>query len=91
MSCVFALTLSSCSNNEDKYSSINGDNTYLTLGDKYSVTNKELYNQLKWSSSTYLSNQLNSTIVKEELEEVKAAVESSNENTEKYRNKVQWH
>lgn len=89
MSCVFALTLSSCSNNEDKYSSINGDNTYLTLGDKYSVTNKELYNQLKWSSSTYLSNQLNSTIVKEELEEVKAAVESSNENTEKYRNKVQ--
>ena len=67
MSCVFALTLSSCSNNEDKYSSINGDNTYLTLGDKYSVTNKELYNQLKWSSSTYLSNQLNITFQTEFL------------------------
>lgn len=85
MSCVFALTLSSCSNNEDKYSSIKGDNNYLTLGN-YSVTNKELYDQMKWSSSTYLSNVLNKTIVKQELDEVKTKVE---ENNEEMINKVQ--
>lgn len=49
MSCVFALTLSSCSKTEDKYSYIKGDNEYLTLGE-YSVTNKELYDQMKWGS-----------------------------------------
>lgn len=98
MSCVFALTLSSCSKAEDKYSYIKGDNEYLTLGE-YSVTNKELYDQMKWGSSTYLSEVLNSTIIKKEKEEVKAAVEGNpdfdgsndakNEYINKIRNKVQ--
>ena len=91
MSCIFALTLSSCSASDDRYSSIDGNKNYLTL-DKYSVTNQELYDQMKWSASDYLSSVLNSTIIKDEIATVKEAVEgkiSDSKVIDQYRNEVQ--
>lgn len=75
MSCLFAMTLSSCSQSEYKYASIDGTNTYMSLGqdtseNKYKVTNEQIYNQIKWSSSSVISEKINRTIIQEEYEQV---------------------
>lgn len=79
MSCLFAMTLSSCSQSEYKYVSIDGTNTYMSLGqdtseNKYKVTNEQIYNQIKWSSSSVVSEKINRTIIQEEYELVEKLV-----------------
>ncbi len=79
MSCLFAMTLSSCSQSEYKYASIDGKNTYMSLGqdtseNKYKVTNEQIYNQIKWSSSSVISEKINRTIIQEEYELVEKLI-----------------
>lgn len=73
MSCLFATTISSCSQSEYKYSSIDGKTTYMSLGsgetsEKYKVTNEQIYNEIKWSASSIISEKINRTIIQEEYE-----------------------
>lgn len=86
MSCLLALTLSSCSKAQDKYDDINGNEAYVTLGNR-TVTNKELFDQMKWSSASYLGEKLNTSIVSHKITEVTKEIEENN--NPEYINEVQ--
>ncbi len=86
MSCLLALTLSSCSKAQDKYDDINGDKAYVTLGNR-TITNKELFDQMKWSSATYLGEKLTTSIVSHKIAEVTKEIEENN--NPEYINEVQ--
>lgn len=68
-----AVGLSSCS--KTKTSSINYDSTYASTTDgKYSITNGELWEELKWNATDVISTKLNDVVLKDARAEVNRAI-----------------
>ncbi len=75
MSVVSVVTLVSCK--ETSTSSINTDTVYASTtvnGKTYSITNGELWNELKWSSTNVISDKISEVVLKEYKEEVNEAL-----------------
>lgn len=74
-------TLTSCGKSADIYEGINPDEEYVTLGNKnqYSVTNKEVYDNFRWSSSSVIQEKLNQAIIQKYLTEVETKVNELDE------------
>ncbi|UKI49129.1 MAG: hypothetical protein L6U99_10130 [Clostridium sp.] len=82
---VFAFTifLSGCSKKEI-VGSLDMNQEYASIGD-VSITNKELWNELKWSAHDYLSTVVEDGILSDYENEVKNVMaDSTNENYNDY-------
>lgn len=69
MSCVFIISLSSCGNNGNNYGKLNSEDVYVKSGN-YSVTNGELWNELKWNASSKLEIQVENIILNEQINKI---------------------
>ena len=69
MSCVFIISLSSCSGAKNNYGNLDVDSIYATSGN-YSVTNGDLWNELKWSASSKLNEQIENVILNEQINKI---------------------
>lgn len=69
MSCVFMISLSSCSGAKNSYGSLDTNAIYATSGE-HSVTNGELWNELKWDSSSKLENQITNVILNDYITKI---------------------
>lgn len=72
---MLLFTLTSCGKKADLYKGINKDEDYLTLGD-FKVTNGELYDKLKWSSASFISEKANEALIKTYLDKVTQVIEN---------------
>lgn len=75
-----AISLASCK--KTSYKSIAYNDVYATSG-KYSITNGELWNELKWSSYNILGEKLERAVIKDYIDETNEALKAINaESTE---------
>lgn len=75
-----AISLASCK--KTSYKSIAYNDVYATSGN-YSITNGELWNELKWSSYNILGEKLERAVIKDYIDETNEALKSINgESTE---------
>lgn len=82
MSCMLAVSLTSCGSKADLYNGINPDEVYTKFGE-YSVTNKEVYDNLRWNASSFMTDKINETIYKSYLDDVKATIENPTTDSQK--------
>jgi len=73
MSCVFMISLSACSNGNKNAASLDGDTVYAKSGN-YSVTKADLWDELKWKSSSLLEEQINNVIINDQINKVTAVM-----------------
>lgn len=88
MSCVLMISLSSCSGAGKSYGNIDTDGIYAQSG-SYTVTNGELWNELRWSASSKLSSQIENVVVNDKINQIttvmnKKYTDLSTEEKEKY-------
>lgn len=77
MSCVFMISLSSCSGATNSYGNLDREGVYATSG-AYSVTNGELWDELKWSSSTKLDTQITNIILQDQINKITLVMNNIN-------------
>ena len=75
MSSLLAVTLTSCGTENGLYDGINPDEKYLQLGD-YSVSNKELYDELRWNGTTYVDEKIGEVLTEKYYDQVVKAIEN---------------
>lgn len=75
MSSLLAVTLTSCGTEEGLYDGINPNEKYLQLGD-YSVTNKELYDELRWNGTTFVDEKIGEVLTKKYRDQVVKTIEN---------------
>lgn len=81
---VLALaTLASCKANSNVYAAINADSVYSQIGN-YSVTNKELFDNMVWSGADTLNTYINNALVKSYYDDIKDNVENGGEHQAEY-------
>lgn len=73
MSCVFMISLSSCSGAGNSYGKLNADEVYAKSGN-YTVTNGELWNELKWDAASIIEEQIKNVVINDQIEEVKVVM-----------------
>lgn len=73
MSCVFMISLSSCSGAGNSYGKLNADEVYVKSGN-YTVTNGELWNELKWDAASIIEEQIKNVVINDQIEEVKVVM-----------------
>jgi len=77
MSCVFMISLSACSKGYKSNVTLDTDTVYATSGD-YSVTKGDLWNELKWSATSYLEDAIDNVVLNDQIQKVNAAVNKEN-------------
>ncbi len=77
------LTLSACSNNSKTPYGDLSDDAYVTL-DGITITEKELYDQLRLQSTSALSSMIDNIVFAESITDVKALLSSGNEDLNTY-------
>ncbi len=81
---VLALaTLASCKTNSNVYAAIDANSVYSKIGN-YSVTNKELFDNMVWSGADTLNTYINNALVKSYYEDIKDNVEYGGEKQAEY-------
>ena len=75
MSSLLAVTLTSCGTTEEPYDGINPNEKYLQLGN-YSVSNKELYNELRWQGTSFVDEKIGEALTKKYYEQVVKTIEN---------------
>lgn len=96
MSCVFMISLSSCSGARNNYGNLEKDAVYASSGNQ-TVTNKELWNELKWDASSKLEQQINNVVLYDQLDKISLVMDKkdnydtlTNEEKEKFENQEQF-
>lgn len=82
-SCFAVACLASCKSNSNIYSNINSDSVYSQIGN-YTVTNKELFDNMVWDSSDTLNTYINNALVKSYYDDIKDNVENSKDKQAEY-------
>ncbi len=67
------LTLASCGNGSRSFSSLKSSDIYATSGN-YSITNGELWEELKWSANDILEEKITSFVLKAYVDEIKEEI-----------------
>ena len=75
LSSLLAVTLTSCEKADKLYTGLNPDEKYLTL-DKYSVTNKELYDEMRWNATTFVDDKIGDILTERYMDKVVNAIEN---------------
>ena len=75
LSSLLAVTLTSCKTADKLYTDLNPDEVYLKL-DKYSVTNKELYDEMRWNATTFIDDKIGDILTERYMEKVIKAIEN---------------
>lgn len=75
MSCVFMISLSACSNGNNNAASLDRDTVYAKSGN-YSVTKGDLWDELKWNTSSSLEDQINNVIINDQINKITAAMKN---------------
>ncbi len=66
---VFMISLGSCSSAGDKTGKLDTDAVYAKSGD-HTVTVGNLWNELKWSSSSVLTTQIENVVLNDKINEI---------------------
>ena len=82
-SCFAVACLASCKSNSNIYSNINSDSVYSQIGN-YTVTNKELFDNMVWDSSDTLNTYINNALVKSYYDDIKDNVENGGDKQAEY-------
>lgn len=69
MSCVFMISLSSCSGANNSYGGLDKDGIYAKSG-SYTVTNGELWDELKWDASSKLEEQIENVVLNDQINKI---------------------
>ncbi|MBQ3253168.1 MAG: hypothetical protein IJA65_01310 [Acholeplasmatales bacterium] len=69
MSLALLISLSSCSGATNTVGKLNSKEVYAEAG-KYSVTNGELWNELKWDSTALLEEQINNVVLNKQIKKI---------------------
>ncbi len=69
MSCVFMISLSSCSGAGNSYGKLDQKELYAKSG-TYEVTKGELWDELKWSASSKLDAQIENVILNDQIQKI---------------------
>lgn len=93
MSCVLMISLSSCSG-ASNYGNIDTEAVYASSG-SYTVTNGELWNELKWGASNKIQNQIENIVVNDKINQIatvmnKKYTDLSTEEKEKYGSEAEY-
>jgi len=73
MASVLMITLSSCSGATNTYGSLDSEAVYATAGEgekKFTVTNGELWDELKWSSNSVLTSSIEEVIINKQVKNI---------------------
>lgn len=76
VSFVLLISLSSCGGAGNPLGKLNPDEIYASAG-KYSVTNQELWNELKWSAKDVLDEKITEVVLKDYFTKIELVMEKS--------------
>ena len=76
MSAALLISLSACSGATNNYGKLDEAGIYAKAGD-YQVTNGELWDELKWSAQSLLSESINNVVLNEQITNVSSALEKN--------------
>ena len=84
MGFVFMISLSACSSNSDINKTVEEkfSKDYVTLTDNIKISNKELWDELKWSADSKLEQYINNVILDEEIQKITKVLSNSGLNEE---------
>ena len=82
-SCFAVACLASCKSNSNIYSNINSDSVYSQIG-SYSVTNKELFDNMVWDSSDTLNTYINNALVKSYYDDIEDNIKNGGDKQAEY-------
>lgn len=73
---LMTFSLASCKGAVDPYDGIDKDATYATLGDNFSVTNQDVFEELLYGSDTYVARRVQEALVNSYMTEIKEVIET---------------
>ncbi|MGM9970419.1 MAG: hypothetical protein ACI35S_08500 [Anaeroplasma sp.] len=76
MSFALLISLSSCSGATNTTGKLDANEIYAQVGD-YSVTNGDIWNELKWDASTVLENQITNVVLNEQINKITLVMKKS--------------
>lgn len=84
---AFLISLTSC-RSKDITGNVDMSAEYASIGD-FSVTNGELWNEMKWDTADYLNTRIEKAIVQEQYDNIKSVMEGGDSETKtKYTEKL---
>lgn len=74
---VLLISLSSCKSAGNPVGKLDKDAPYVSVGNKYTVSKGELWNELKWNSNTILTEKITEVVMKDYLTKVELIMDKS--------------